>query len=92
MVQRGLINHNVYWVKLFDKYCLIIDDITGQLLEKCFKYKWKITLGVQSNGGLLVPILLRSKQRIIREAVHKCVNCHINKSTRHIKPYDWLKL
>ena len=52
------------WVKVFDKCSLIVDDIAVQVLEIGLNFKWKITLGVQGNGGLLVPILVNSKQRI----------------------------
>ena len=56
MVKRGLINQNVYWVKWIDIYCLIVDDIADILPEKGLIFKWKITLGVQSNNVMLVPI------------------------------------
>ena len=49
---------------MFDKYCLIDDGIVVQLRALGVKFKWKITLGVLGNGGLLVPILVKSKQRI----------------------------
>ena len=64
MVQSGLINQDVQWIKMIDIYCLIVDDIAVHLLEKGLNFKWKITLGVQGYGGLLVPILVKSKQRI----------------------------
>ena len=66
MVQRGLINHNVYLVKVIDKYSLIVDDIAVKSLEIGLNFKWKITLDLQGNGGLLVPIFVKSKQRILK--------------------------
>ena len=101
IVQRGLINQNVYWIKMIDIYCLIVDDIAVHLLEKGLNFTWKITLGVQGNGVLLVPILVKSKQRILINylmiSIYKCHNLRyyffLNKKIyiflikMHLKPY-----
>ena len=50
---------------MIDIYCLIVHDIAVHLQETGLNFKWKIALDVQSNGGLLVPILVKSKQRIV---------------------------
>ena len=71
MNQRGLINQNAHWIKMIDIYYLIVDDIAVHLPEKGLHIKWKITLGVQSNGNLLVLILVKSKQRDLSTLKHR---------------------